>query len=115
MNNLRNSVRLVGHLGMNPEIKEVANQKKLAKFSLATKEVYKNEAGEKVSDTQWHQLIAWGKQAQIAAKYLKKGHEIAIEGKLSSRSYTDKDGVKRFLTEIVVHEVLMISNPKNQH
>ncbi len=112
MNNLRNSVRLIGNLGMNPEVKEIGNDKKLAKFSLATKEVYKNEDGEKVSETQWHNLIAWGSQAKIAEKYLKKGNEIAIEGKLTSRNYTDKDGVKRYVTEIVVNEILMIGSKK---
>jgi single-strand DNA-binding protein len=113
MNNLRNSVRLIGNLGMNPEVKEIGNDKKLAKFSLATREVYKNDDGEKVSDTQWHNLIAWGNQAKLAEKYLKKGNEIAIEGKLTSRNYTDKDGVKRYITEIVVNEILMIGSKKD--
>ncbi len=113
MNNLRNSVRLIGNLGMNPEVKEIGKDKKVAKFSLATKEVYKNEDGEKVSETQWHNLIAWGNQAKIAEKYLKKGNEIAIEGKLTSRNYTDKDGVKRYVTEIVVNEILMIGSKKD--
>jgi len=113
MNNLRNSVRLIGNLGMNPEVKEIGKDKKVAKFSLATKEVYKNEDGEKVSETQWHNLIAWGSQAKIAEKYLKKGNEIAIEGKLTSRNYTDKDGVKRYVTEILVTEILMIGSKKD--
>ena len=113
MNNLRNSVRLIGNLGMNPEVKEIGNDKKLAKFSLATREVYKNEDGEKVSETQWHNLVAWGNQAKLAEKYLKKGNEIAIEGKLTSRNYTDKDGVKRYVTEIVVNEILMIGSKKD--
>jgi single-strand DNA-binding protein len=113
MNNLRNSVRLIGNLGMNPEVKEIGNDKKLARFSLATSEVYKNEDGEKVSETQWHNLIAWGSQAKIAEKYLKKGNEIAIEGKLTSRNYTDKDGIKRYVTEIVVSEILMIGSKKD--
>ena len=113
MNNLRNSVRLIGNLGMNPEVKEIGNDKKLAKFSLATREVYKNDDGEKVSDTQWHNLIAWGNQAKLAEKYLKKGNEIAIEGKITSRNYTDKDGVKRYITEIVVNEILMIGTKKD--
>ena len=73
MNNLRNSVRLIGNLGMNPEVKELGNNKKIAKFSLATREVYKNEDGEKVTETQWHNLVAWGNQATLAEKYLKKG------------------------------------------
>lgn len=113
MNNLRNSVRLIGKLGMNPEVKEIGNDKKLAKFSIATTDSYKNEAGEKISDTQWHNLIAWGSQAKIAEKYLKKGNEVAIEGKLTSRSYNDKDGVKKYVTEIVVNEILMIGAKKD--
>jgi single-strand DNA-binding protein len=113
MNNLRNSVRLIGNLGMDPEVKEVGNNKKIAKFSLATREVYKNEDGEKVTETQWHNLVAWGNQATLAEKYLKKGNEIAIEGKLTGRSYKDKEGVKRYITEIVVHEILMIGSKKD--
>ena len=113
MNNLRNSVRLIGNLGMNPEVKEVGNNKKLAKFSLATSAIYKNKEGEKVSETQWHNIIAWGNQAVVAQKYLKKGNEIAVEGKLTSRSYSDKDGVKRYVTEIVASEILMIGNKKD--
>jgi len=113
MNNLRNSVRLIGNLGMNPELKEVGKDKKLAKFSIATTETYKNDDGEKVSDTQWHNLIAWGTQASIAEKYLKKGSEVAIEGKLTSRSFSDKEGVKKYITEIVVNEILMIGGKKD--
>jgi len=113
MNNLRNSVRLIGNLGMNPEVKEVGKDKKLAKFSIATTETYKNDDGEKVSDTQWHNLIAWGNQAKVAEKYLKKGSEVAIEGKLTSRSYSDKEGVKKYITEIVVHEILMIGGKRD--
>lgn len=113
MNNLRNSVRLIGKLGMNPDVKEIGKDKKLAKFSIATTDSYKNEAGEKVSDTQWHNIIAWGSQAKIAEKYLKKGNEVAIEGKLTSRSYSDKEGVKRYISEIVVNEILMIGGKKD--
>ncbi len=112
MNNLRNSVRLIGNLGMNPEVKELSNNKKIAKFSIATREMYKNEDGEKVTDTQWHNIVAWGNQAGIAEKYLKKGNEVAIEGKLTSRNYTDKDGIKRYITEIVGSEIMMIGSKK---
>ena len=113
MNNLKNNVRLIGNLGMNPEVKETTNGKKLAKFSIATNEQYRNEKGEEVKETQWHNLIVWGKQADIAGKYLKKGSEVAIEGKLSNRNYTDKEGVKRYLTEIVVNEFLMLGGKKD--
>ena len=110
MNSLRNSVRLVGNLGMDPEVKSFDNNRKLAKLSLATNETYKNDKGERVTDTQWHSLVVWGTQAKFAEDFLKKGDEIAVEGKLSSRSYVDKDGNKRFVTEIVVNEFLKLGN-----
>ena len=110
MSNLRNKVQLIGHLGNDPEIINLESGKKIAKFSIATNESYKNEKGEKVEDTQWHNVVAWNKTAEIAEKYLKKGKEIVIEGKLSSRSYEDKDGIKRYVTEIVVQEMLMLGS-----
>jgi single-strand DNA-binding protein len=106
MNTLRNSVRLVGNLGMDPEVKSFENNRKLAKITIATNEIYKNDKGEKVTDTQWHNLVMWGTQAKLAEDFLKKGDEIAIEGKLASRSYVDKDGNKRYVTEVVVNEFL---------
>ena len=112
MNNLKNRVQLIGNLGMNPEIKILESGKKLAKFSIATNESYKNAKGEKIEDTQWHNLIAWGKTADIVEQYLQKGNEVAIEGKLSNTSYDDKDGNKRYATEIVVNELLMLGGKK---
>ena len=108
MQSLKNSVRLVGHLGMDPEVKSFDNNKKLAKLSLATNESYKNDKGERITDTQWHNLVLWNAQAKLAADYLKKGDEIAIEGKIANRNYTDKDGNKRYVSEIVVNEFLKI-------
>lgn len=108
MNTLKNKVQLIGNLGNAPEIVNLESGKKLAKFSIATNEAYKNAQGEKVQDTQWHNLVAWGKTAEIIEKYVNKGSEIAIEGKLTTRSYDDKDGVKRYITEVVVSEVLML-------
>ncbi|WP_196895415.1 single-stranded DNA-binding protein [Aureivirga marina] len=108
MNSLRNKVQLIGHLGMQPEIKVLDSGKKLAKFSIATKEVYKNQKGEKVEDTQWHNIIMWEKNAELAEKYLTKGKEIALEGKLTSRSYEDKNGDKKYITEIVASEFVML-------
>jgi single-strand DNA-binding protein len=110
--NLRNNVRLIGRLGQDPEVRETANGKKMAHLSIATSEVYKNEKGEKVTETQWHNLVAWGKQVETIAKYLKKGNEVAIDGKLHSRNYTDKDGIKRYVTEIMVDDFLMIGGKK---
>jgi single-strand DNA-binding protein len=110
MNTLRNKVQLIGNLGNDPEIITLESGKKLAKFSLATNESYKNAQGEKVTQTDWHNLIAWGKTAEIIEKYVTKGKEIAIEGKLTSRSYETKEGEKRYVTEVVVNEVLMLNN-----
>lgn len=112
MNALRNKVQLIGHLGMDPEIKSLDGGKKLAKMSIATNETYKNNKGEKITETQWHNLIAWGKTAEICEKFLKKGSELAVEGKLINRNYTDKEGIKRYVTEIEVHEVLMLDARK---
>ena len=108
MNALRNKVQLIGKLGNTPEVKNIDGGKKLVKFSMATNETYRNAKGEKVEETQWHRLIAWGKVAEIAEKYLTKGSEVAIEGKLVNDNYTDKDGNKRYQTEIVVQELLLI-------
>jgi len=110
MNTLRNSVRLVGNLGMDPELKSFDNNKQLARVSMATNESYKNDKGEKVTETQWHNLVLWGVQAKLAGDFLKKGDEVAIEGKIANRNYTDKDGIKRYSCEIVVNEFLKLSS-----
>ncbi len=108
MNNLRNSVRLIGNVGNTPEVKEFETGKKVARINLATNETYKNQKGEKITETCWHNLVLWGKSAEIAERYLEKGSEIAIEGKLTSRTYTGKDGEKKYITEIVVNDFLML-------
>ena len=105
---LKNKVQLIGNLGGKPEVKTLDSGKKLATLSLATSESYRNAAGDKVTETQWHRLVAWGKVADIAEKYLDKGKEIAIEGKLINRSYTDKEGNKKYITEVQVSELLML-------
>jgi single-strand DNA-binding protein len=110
MNNLRNRVQLIGHLGNKPEIKTLDSGKKMAKFSIATNETYKNNKGEKVTDTEWHNVVAWNKTAEIAEMYLDKGKEIALEGKLSTRAYEDQQGVKRYVTEIVCQELLLLGS-----
>jgi len=111
MHALRNKVQLIGHLGLDPEVKNLESGKKLARISLATNESYKSAKGDKVTETQWHNLIAWGKTAEYAEKYLKKGNEVAVEGKLINRSYNDKEGVKKYISEVVVNE-MMILGPK---
>ena len=108
MNALKNTVRLIGNVGNDPEIKTFDGGKKLANLNLATNESYKNDKGEKVEETQWHKLVAWGKTADIIEKFVSKGKEIAIEGKLTHKSYEDKNGEKRYVTEIVVNEVLLL-------
>jgi single-strand DNA-binding protein len=108
MNALKNKVLLIGNLGNAPEVKNTEKGKKLAKFSVATNETYYNVKGEKVTETQWHNLIAWGKVAELVEKYLTKGSEVAIEGKLMNNNYTDKDGNKRYSTEIQVNELLLL-------
>ena len=108
MNALRNKVQLIGNLGNDPEIVNLDGGNKLAKFSIATNETYKNAKGEKVTDTQWHNVVAWGKTAEIVENYLTKGNEVAIEGKLTHRSYENKEGEKRYITEIKCNELLML-------
>ena len=110
MNALRNRVQLIGNLGTEPEIITLESGKKLAKFSIATNETYKNAKGEKVTDTQWHNVVAWNKTAEIIEKYVQKGNEVVVEGKLTSRSYETKEGDKRYITEVVCNELLMLGN-----
>ena len=112
MSNLRNSVRLTGFLGGDPEVKTVGDNKKLVRVSIATNDSYHNDKGAKVEETQWHNLVMWNKTAEIAEKYLHKGSEVTIGGKLSNHSYTDKEGIKRYVTEVIVSELLM--NGKKQ-
>lgn len=112
MNNLNNKVQLIGHLGIDPEVKMTSDNRKVARLRIATNEVRFTKTGEKTTETQWHNLIAWGGLAEVCEKYLTKGQEIAIEGKLSYRIYTDKENNKQFITEITVNELMMISNRK---
>jgi single-strand DNA-binding protein len=105
---LKNKVQLIGNLGNTPEVKTITGGKKMARFSVATNETYRTAKGEKVTETQWHNVVAWGKVAEIAEKYLTKGKEVALEGKLVNRSYNDKDGNKKYITEVQVNEVLLL-------
>lgn len=112
MKNLRNSVMLIGRLGKDPEVKKLASGKSMTSFPLATSEQYRNAEGEKTENTQWHNIVAWGKQAEIASTYLKKGEEVAIEGKLVHRSYINSNGEKKYITEINLNELLMLGSKK---
>jgi single-strand DNA-binding protein len=110
MSTLKNKVQLIGNVGQAPELAILDNGKKVVRFSLATNEFYRNSRGEKVQQTNWHNLVAWGRTAEIIHKYVTKGKEIAIEGKLASRSYETSEGEKRFITEVIVNEVFMMGN-----
>ncbi|HOF81882.1 MAG: single-stranded DNA-binding protein [Bacteroidales bacterium] len=113
MKSLRNSVQLIGNLGMDPEVKQVSNGNKMARFSLATTETYKNQRGEKVTDTQWHNIVIWGGLADVAEKYLKKGKQIAIEGRLETNAYDDNEGKRRFFTQVNVNDLVMLGKESN--
>ena len=108
MNTLRNKVQLIGNLGANPEIRSFDNGKSMARFTLATTDSYRDASGKRISETQWHNLVAWGGLAKIAEKYLIKGSEVAVEGKLTHRSYEDKDGNKKYFTEVVLHDLVLL-------
>lgn len=113
MKSLRNSVQLIGRLGKDPEVKTFGERKK-ASFSVATSDSYKNAKGEKVEDTQWHNVVIWGKLADVAEKYLKKGEEVVIEGRLEHRDYETDKGEKRYITEVVVNDFVMVGGAKKQ-
>ena len=108
MNAMKNRVQLIGHVGNEPEIKTFDGGKKLANLTIATNDTYRNDKGDKVEQTEWHKVTAWGKTADIIEKYVTKGKEVAIEGKLTHRSYEDKNGQKRYITEVIVNEILLI-------
>ncbi len=108
MNAMKNKVQLIGNVGNDPEIKNLDGGKKVANLTIATNDSYKNDKGEKVEQTEWHKVVAWGKTAEIIEKFVTKGKEIAIEGKLTHRSYDDKNGEKRYITEVVANEVLLL-------
>ena len=107
---LKNKVQLIGNVGNAVEIKNTESGKKLARFSIATNESYRNTKGEKVTETTWHNLVAWGKVAELAEKLLQKGTEVVIEGKLTNRIYTDKDGNKKQVYEVQVNELLLLGS-----
>ena len=108
MSTLKNHVQLIGNVGQEPQITNLESGKKVARFSLATNEYYKNAKGEKVQSTEWHTVVAWGKTAEIIEKYAGKGKEIGVSGKLKNRNYEDNDGIKRYVTEVEANEILLL-------
>ena len=103
-----NKVILLGNLGKDPEVRAIDNGRKVARFSLATTESYRNQQGERVENTEWHNVVFWGPVTEVIEKYLKKGNSVYIEGKISNRSYDDNDGVKKYVTEIVGQNLTLL-------
>ncbi len=114
MKTICNSVQLIGNLGRDPEIKSFEGGKKMAKVTMATSDHYKNAKGEWITETQWHNLVAWGKEAEILEKLTKKGSELTIKGRLTTKTYEDKEGVKRYFTEIVIQEIHLPPKAKGE-
>jgi len=110
MNALRNRVQLIGRLGQDPEVKTLESGKKVTNFTMATNETYKGADGNKTEETTWHNIVAWNGLAEISSKYLKKGKEVCIEGRITYRSYTDKNGVPKSVTEIVASDLILLSS-----
>ncbi|MEX2336195.1 MAG: single-stranded DNA-binding protein [Fulvivirga sp.] len=113
MKSLRNSVQLIGRLGKDPEVKNLASGTMIANFTIATSDSYRNAEGEKVEDTQWHKIVAWGKTAEVVSQYLKKGKEVALEGRLIHKVYETADGEKKYFTEINMNDMLMLGSKKD--
>jgi len=114
MNSLRNRVQLIGNLGQDPELKTLESGKKVAHFTLATNDGFKNADGQKVEETTWHNIVAWNGLAEISSKFLKKGKEVAVDGRIVYRSYEDKKGVTKYITEIVLNDLLLLQGPKGK-
>lgn len=113
MTTIKNQVQLIGNLGKDPEVKHLESGKVVANFSIATTDTYVNQQGEKTQNTQWHSVVAWDSTAKIVEKYLKKGSEVAIQGKLTHRSYEDKNGQTKYISEVLINEVMLMGSKKN--
>lgn len=110
MKNLKNRVQLIGNVGKEPEIRNFESGKTMATFSIATSDNYTDQNGKKVQDTQWHKVVAWGKTANFIESYVDKGNRLAVEGKLAHRSYNDKDGTTKYITEVVAGEIMLLNS-----
>jgi single-strand DNA-binding protein len=109
---MKNYVQLIGNLGCDPELKTLDNGKRVSKFTLATSDYYKSEEGDKIQETTWHNIVCWNPVAEIAMKHLKKGHLTLVEGKIAYRSYEDKQGHTKYITEIVANNLIILSQKK---
>lgn len=114
MNSLKNRAILIGNLGQDPETKTTESGKKVTNFTLATDDGYKNSDGQKVNETTWHNIVAWNGLADIAGKYLKKGHQVVVEGRIVYRTYEDKKGATKYITEVVLSDLILLRNGKSQ-
>ncbi|MDF1699443.1 MAG: single-stranded DNA-binding protein [Saprospiraceae bacterium] len=114
MNNLKNSVQLIGNLGKDVDLREVSSGSKVARFTLATNDYYKNNKGEVIKETQWHSIVAWGKTAELMAKVLKKGNNVVLHGKLVHRTYEDKEGNIKYTSEVKVNEFINMTRPEKE-
>ncbi|MEO0505099.1 MAG: single-stranded DNA-binding protein [Bacteroidota bacterium] len=110
MSTIKNHVQLIGNVGVEPTITNLESGKKVARLSLATNEYYKDNKGEKQTDTNWHTIVAWGKVAEIVEKYVTKGKEIGISGKLKTRTYETENGNTRYVTEVEANEILLLGS-----
>jgi single-strand DNA-binding protein len=113
MNSLRNRVQLIGHLGQDPELKTIDSGKKVARFTIATDDGYKNSEGQKVNETTWHNIVAWNGLADLSEKFLKKGRKVAVEGRIVYRTYEDKKGITKYITEIILNDLMFLDPVKN--
>ncbi len=112
MNTLKNRVLLIGRLGQNPETKTIDNGKKVTRFTLATDDSYKNSEGQKIKEATWHNIVAWNGIADVADRFLKKGRQVAVEGRIVYRSYEDKKGLTKNITEIVLNDLMLLGSGK---
>lgn len=114
MNSMKNRVTLIGNLGQDPEIKTTENGKKVAHFSIATNDGFKNAEGQKVTETTWHNCVAWNGLADTVSRFLKKGQEVALEGRIVYRTYEDKKGVSKNITEIYLNDLVFLRSGKKE-
>lgn len=114
MGTLKNHVQLIGNVGQEPTITNLESGKKVARFSLATNEYYKDAKGEKQTETNWHTIVAWGKTAEIIEKFVSKGKELGVTGKLKTRTYTTDDGNERYVTEVEANEILLLGSKNDK-